>query len=354
MKEVRISFVGDIFPANRPYTIGWGVASTFKKHYGTLWNDSINSIFTDSDICFANLESPLLNDENFSDQNCFAGHKRFVELLKKHRINIVSIANNHMLEHGSEGFYSTCETLRKNEIKYVGQNENGLSNIQIIKVHDISMGFCGFNEKNGSNIEFLADLKEINIFNTIKKLNSLELDFKIVSLHWGEEYIHYPSLQQINLAHKIIDGGVDIIIGHHSHTIQPVEEYQNGIIFYSLGNFIFDMLWSNKVRNGLIGKVHLFKNKRIEYELVGARIKNSYVPIKNDRVLRDIKKINFKFEKKINAIDKNPIGYERKYKWIHFFNHTKERVLMKISFLKNFRKLNKKSKKYFLKRIIKR
>lgn len=85
-----------------------------------------------------------------------------------------------------------------------------------------------------------------------------------MSLHWGNEYIHYPSISQIKLAHKIIDAGIDIIIGHHPHVIQPVERYKNGVIFYSLGNFLFDMLWSKKVRHGMIAKIK-FDKESIQY-----------------------------------------------------------------------------------------
>ena len=74
MRDVRISFVGDIFPANLPYTIEWGVASTYKQHNGIRWNKYLNSILQSSDFTFGNLESPLIDDENYAYYNCFSGH----------------------------------------------------------------------------------------------------------------------------------------------------------------------------------------------------------------------------------------------------------------------------------------
>jgi poly-gamma-glutamate capsule biosynthesis protein CapA/YwtB (metallophosphatase superfamily) len=83
-------------------------------------------------------------------------------------------------------------------------------------------------------------------------MQSNNADIKILSFHWGNEYIHHPSLGQRNLAYKCIEAGADIIVGHHPHVIQPYEKYKEGHIFYSLGNFCFDNLQSKQTRTGMI------------------------------------------------------------------------------------------------------
>lgn len=346
MKKILLTVVGDISPANLPYNIGLGVASSFNKHQGAIWEKSINNIFKDSDIVFGNLESPLIYDEYYADNNSFAGTISFAVFLKKHRINIVSIANNHILEQGPKGFDSTCRILSKNNIKHIGKNENGLSNIEVVNINNVSIGFCGFNAIHDiSNPELYAELTEQNIFKTIEELNKIGLDYTVISLHWGNEYIHYPSQSQIKLAHKIIDSGVDIIVGHHPHVIQPVEEYKKGLIFYSLGNFIFDMQWSDKVRKGLVGKVTLYDNKMIKYELKGIKVSNDYAPYINDDALKLAQKVNNRFDDILKQIDKSTKNYSKRYGLKSILNRFYERILMKVYILKNYRKLSNRSKK---------
>ncbi|MBI2633913.1 MAG: CapA family protein, partial [Parcubacteria group bacterium] len=97
-------------------------------------------------------------------------------------------------------------------------------------------------------------------------------DFVIVSFHWGEEYQDFPSEKQRSLAHKIIDAGANIVMGHHGHHLQPVEKYKNGLILYSLGNLIFDQMWSEKTRLGALVKVSWYENGNLDYEILPTKI----------------------------------------------------------------------------------
>ena len=72
-----------------------------------------------------------------------------------------------------------------------------------------------------------------------------------MSVHWGQEYHLENSSSQQELAHKIIEAGADLIIGHHPHVVQSIEEYKGKLIFYSLGNFVFDQYFSEETRQGL-------------------------------------------------------------------------------------------------------
>ena len=78
------------------------------------------------------------------------------------------------------------------------------------------------------------------------------VDFVIVSLHWGTEHYLYPSTEQISMGHAIVDAGASVVIGHHPHVVQGYERYKNGLIFYSLGNFVFDDLyWEGRTCSGI-------------------------------------------------------------------------------------------------------
>ena len=344
-----ISFVGDLFPANMGYNNGFGVGSSFLKHHGDIWEENIKKIFDNSDLVFANLESPLIYNSEIVDKKTFAGDSIFANFLKKNKIEIVSIANNHILEHGIEGFNSTCEILEKNLIKYIGVFNNNTSNIQIITINGISFGFSAFNDiEDIENPNLYADLENELLLNTINELNKLNLDYKIISLHWGHEYCHYPSLDQVMLAHKMIDLGINIVIGHHTHVIQPVEEYNNGLIFYSLGNFLFDMLWSKKVRSGLVAEI-MFEKNNFTYNLSGIYLTNNYGSILNESITTKILNLNKKFEHKLSKFYKTG-----KYKNPNFrLNRNIQRVLMKKEILKNWNKISSVSKQIIFNKLFK-
>lgn len=351
-KNIILYLVGDIFPANLGYNTGFGVSSKFLKHHGKLWAQSTKEILGDADIVFCNLESPLIHDKEFSNNNSFAGHETFAEFLKHNKIGIVSISNNHILEQGIDGFNSTCEILEKNKIKYIGKNENNLSNIEIININGIKIGFCAFNGiQDIDNPDLYAELEESYIMKTIDKLKSMKLDYKIISLHWGNEYINYPSLNQIKLAHKIIDKGINIIAGQHPHVIQPIEEYNSGLIFYSLGNFLFDMLWSKNVRHGLAVRLILNKNKRIDYKLINIQLQKDYSPKFFPNGKQKLKKINENYQELLKLAINNPKKYNSMYFRNLSFLRLYERLLMKLYLFKNWSKIDNRSKKIFFKKI---
>ena len=342
--SLKLSCVGDIFPANLGYNAGFGVASKFLEHKGNIWDEQLNEILGKSDIVFANLESPLIKNNKYCDINNFAGHSSFTDFLLKHSIKIVSIANNHILEQGTEGFYSTCNILKQSGIKYVGRYENNHSNIEVIDINDIKIGFCAFNGIHDiKNPNLYAELSLNNLFNTIYEINNLDLDYRVVSLHWGNEYCHYPSKEQIDLAHKVIDSNIDIIVGHHPHVVQPVEEYKNGVIFYSLGNFIFDMLWSEKVRHGLIVKFNFTKEK-FKYDCYSTILSNDYIAERYPNGDKIIRKINGKHNQLISINKMQTNSYELKAN----ISRLIQRILMKKEILKNWKRMSKNSKKDFI------
>jgi len=108
----------------------------------------------------------------------------------------------------------------------------------------------------------LSDNKTKKIIKTIKMVKSSKPDnFLIVSLHWGEEYKLINSLAQQKLAHQIIEAGADLIIGHHPHVVQNIEKYQGKLIFYSLGNFIFDQYFSPDTQQGLAVGLEIYPDR---------------------------------------------------------------------------------------------
>ena len=115
-------------------------------------------------------------------------------------------------------------------------------------------------------------VKEEEIIKAIKTVKSLNPDnFLIISLHWGEEYKLINSSAQQKFAHQVIEAGADLIIGHHPHVVQNIEKYQGKLIFYSLGNFIFDQYFSPDTQQGLAVGLEIYP-KNLVYRLFPLQI----------------------------------------------------------------------------------
>jgi poly-gamma-glutamate synthesis protein (capsule biosynthesis protein) len=203
-----------------------------------------------ADITFINLESPFYDDCPTTNSGMiFCADPKAVEGLVFAGVDIANLANNHIRNYGQEGVSLTQNLLYTNEIGFLGPAANFL----IKDAKNTRFGFLGFDLTSG--------YQEGEIIKTVRE-SSLSVDFLLVSFHWGGEYAKEPIKRQVELAHQIIDAGADLILGHHPHVIQRIEDYHGGKIVYSLGNFIFDQGWSETTKKGLVG-IFTFENKKL-------------------------------------------------------------------------------------------
>lgn len=217
-----------------------------------------------ADLTFGNLESPFFdNCPTRTDGMVFCADYKAIEGLKFSGFDVLNLANNHILNYGKDGLNQTLDLLNQNKIVPVYQEP------QIITLKNTRIGFLGFN--------LLLENNEDKILKAVRELKS-KTDLVVVSLHWGNEYQTKPPQSQINLAHKIVDNGADLIIGHHPHVIQPTEEYKGKLILYSLGNFVFDQPWSEPTKKGLVAKITFENNKITKTEYRQVYIKNLIQP----------------------------------------------------------------------------
>lgn len=216
------------------------------------------------EIAFANLEAPFVqNCPTSSTGMIFCAPFPAIEGLKFAGINLVSLANNHILNYGQEGLTQTKELLDQNQISYTDSQRLTFKNID-----GVDFGFLAFDLVTYPQTEIISKVKE----------NKNLVDVLIVSLHWGAEYQPKPNKQQEILAHQLIDNGVKVVLGHHPHVIQPIEEYNHGLIFYSLGNFVFDQDWSEETKKGEIAEI-IFEEKEIKsYRTVPVYMQNFCQP----------------------------------------------------------------------------
>lgn len=247
-QETTVLSVGDIMLGRY-----CNVQMLKRKDFRYLFSNTAN--FTSSaDITFGNLEAPFLENCPTTETGMvFCARPEAIEGLAFGGFNLLSIANNHILNHGQEGLEQTKNLLSKNNIQFSDSN-----NLTKKELNNVNFGFLSFDLVTYPNTQVIEKVKE----------NISKVDVLIVSLHWGAEYQKEPGSQQKKLAHELLDAGVKIILGHHPHVTQPTETYGNGLIFYSLGNFIFDQPWSEATKQGQIAKITFEGEKIKSYEVV--------------------------------------------------------------------------------------
>lgn len=201
-----------------------------------------------SDIVFANLEVPVKVSETVNE------HKKFIhyslpepteQLLKLLNIGCVSLANNHIYDCKMDGLKATINLLDKIGICHTGAGwKQEHIKPAVIEKNDSKIGFIAYVDRTTNpKSEFFPELL-INYYDREKVISDVielkkKVDRVICSIHWGVDYSFYPTQRQIEDARILVDAGVDIIMGHHPHTLQPYEKNNNGYIFYSLGGLTF-------------------------------------------------------------------------------------------------------------------
>lgn len=222
-----------------------------------------------TDFNFGNLESPI-SGENYYGK---AGEVKFnapvgvVDALKKHQFEILSLANNHMLDQGDTGLANTLSYLSKAGIQTVGAGTDidsawqpKIMEANGIKIGFIAVSYASSNDGGANDNGLVARTKDLaRAKQEITRLKKIA-DFIVVSMHAGSEYTREPNNEQQKFARSVIDAGANLVIGSHPHWVQTIEKYQGKYIFYSLGNFIFDQEWSQDTKEGLAIKVTVNKS----------------------------------------------------------------------------------------------
>lgn len=252
--SLKIYAVGDIMLGEQPLCNNFGVSSVIKRRGVNFLFDNVRSLFSKGDVIFGNLECCITNEDTANMQNnkFFCADPGVIEGLKNANFNVLSVANNHIMENGEIPFQNTVQLLRDSNIHPVGiANEIEIFNIKGYKIAFLAYSFI---EDNIPNSSYNKIHSEGPILQDIKKIRS-GVDFIIISIHWGFEYVPYPSPDQIRIGRKLVDVGADIILGGHPHVTQSYEVYKNRPIFYSLGNFIFDHTYIPTTQESFIAEI---------------------------------------------------------------------------------------------------
>ena len=244
-KSTTVTFVGDVMLARN-------VEYLLKSRGSNYPFRHLTELFAGSDTVVGNFESAVLKNhvKTPSFTTTFSVDSLFLPLLTKAGFTHMSLANNHSFDYGPATFTNTEIALKEAGLSVLGNpNQVTTSTTAIITAGDYTIGLLAVN-KIFSNIPW-ADI--------VTKIKDLEArtDYQIVFVHWGEEYVLKHNNKQEEFAKKLIDTGIDAVVGHHPHVTQDIEVYKNKPIFYSLGNFIFDQYFSVDVQQGLLLKLNI-------------------------------------------------------------------------------------------------
>lgn len=263
-EPIRILFVGDIM-------LSRSVGREMEKKNDYLYPFRlVAEEIQKADIAFGNLEGPISGrGRNVGSIYSFRADPRAIEGLMFAGFDVMSVANNHIWDWGRLALEDTITILREKGIEAVGAGRSEAeANAAVIKdVRGTKIAFLAYTDLYPRSLEArgsstgISDSSKENVIAQIRKLNS-EADIIIVSFHWGDEYQTRANAAQRELAHALVDAGADIVTGHHPHVVQEVEQYKEGWVAYSLGNFVFDQSFSRATMEGL-AVVAVIKDKKV-------------------------------------------------------------------------------------------
>lgn len=245
--EVSVILVGDIM-------LGRTVASTSLAKQD--WNYpflKVAEYLNSSDLVFGNLENPIVSQCPISSAGTvFCALPDALAGLLYAGVDVVSLANNHIGDQGLRGTIETEKHLSEQGIDYTGRGE-----LLVKEVGNTKFGFLGFNLFNNN-----LSQEDLDLIHDSDKM----VDVLIVGVHWGVEYTPEPTEIQRVWAAQMVAEGADVIAGHHPHWVQSIDYIDGSPVYYSLGNFVFDQMWSEPTRRGMVVRL-TFKNGKLLKEM---------------------------------------------------------------------------------------
>ena len=314
-KELSMVMVGDCLIHRFVYTDASNGDGSYS--FSKMFTE-VEDLIKGHDLAFYNQESNIGGKElGLSAYPRFNSPEEIGDAMVDLGFNLVSLSNNHTMDKGEKGVINSVNYWKtKPGVYYTGQAlslEERESNIKILEKNGIRYAFFAYTTvTNGllppTGKEYLTNIySEEKVKEDIEKVKD-KVDLIIVSMHWGEEYTTYPNTSQKNIAKYLSSLGVDLVIGNHAHSIQPVEMIDDTLVFYALGNFISAQDTKDKQTGALVS---LKITKQLDGKIVFSDIKADliYAYFKGSR--------NFKvypYSKLDNNLLNNYETYYNKYK----------------------------------------
>ena len=222
-----LTFAGDCTLGNQKGRVGPETFfGTVGKNYAHPFAD-VQDYFATDDCTFINLEVPLTDGGTPQNkQFVFRGPSDYINILTMGSVEFANVANNHAYDYGEEGYKDTKDLLLHNGIRFAEDRNTTL----FVTESGLIIGVYAALYP-GDDTERMQE--------AVAGLQARGAEVIVVAVHWGIEYHYQPNETQINYAYAAIDAGADIVYGTHPHILQKIEQYKDGMIYYSLGNFSF-------------------------------------------------------------------------------------------------------------------
>ena len=209
-------------------------SNELKKHNGDYQfaMKNIRDILLADDLTIVNFEGTLtestyIPSSKKNNEFLFSAPPEYVAMLTENGVEAVSLENNHVYDHGQDAYIETQTHLSNAGVVWSGDGQLGVIEVKGIQIAMLS---------------YLCIDRYDQLWNTVPAEIAAAKEMYplvIVSFHWGTELKYYPTDNQIKMGRLAVDSGADLVLGHHSHRIQPIEQYKGVYICYSLGNFCF-------------------------------------------------------------------------------------------------------------------
>jgi poly-gamma-glutamate capsule biosynthesis protein CapA/YwtB (metallophosphatase superfamily) len=228
--SITISAAGDFtIGTDETFTYSGSFVDEAEKNDLPYFIEGIKGIFQADDFTTVNLETTLTTSAQKAQKKFrFKGDPTYAQIFTLGGIEAVNLANNHIHDYLQQGYDDTLVSLEKQNIGYFGYDQQYVTKVKNVKIG--ALGYEGWNDSP----EIRSQVKK-----DIKSLRDQGVQIILVHYHWGVERQYVPTEAQKTLARYTIDAGADLILGHHPHVVQGIEEYNGKFIVYSLGNFMF-------------------------------------------------------------------------------------------------------------------
>ena len=283
--SICIVAVGDLQLGDSPTSVGFGFGSRYAGSSLDGVFAGLRPMLRQGDIVFGNLEVPLSSRSSATSTwaaRQLRGDPQFARMLRAAGFSVLNVANNHASQHGVDAFEASVASLRAAGITPCGLRGTGpwASAPATLVVKEMKVGILAYCLRprqysadeppyaEGSPDEIRADVSRLR----------RGVDVVIVSLHWGEEFVPVPSVDETTFARSVIDAGATLVLGHHPHVARPVERYRDGVIAYSLGNCVGDMVWYEPFRRGLLLRAEIVGDGVVGAVVHTTRLGANYQP----------------------------------------------------------------------------
>lgn len=251
---MRLVFVGDISLGDYYTSFGHGPRSYAEDNY--VFSE-IEDVLRGADIVVGNLEAPIscqAYDSVEPEEVVLRASPHAAQQLERAGFNLVQIANNHIVQHGAATFSDTIRTLEEHSIHPVGLSR---ATPTVVQADGVSVGFLAASDVPDNTDRYQSSYQVLDeeFIERVKQSVS-SVDHLVVLLHWGLESSTKPLDYQREISERLRKAGVRMIVGSHPHLFYEIEKGENYMVAYSLGNFVFDLCWDDRLtKTGILDVV---------------------------------------------------------------------------------------------------